>query len=344
MDFGVFDHTDRSGLELADFYENRLRLVEAYDRTGFYAYHLAEHHSTPLGMTPSPSVLLSAIAQRTRRLRFGPLVYTLSLYHPLRLVEEICMLDQMSRGRFQLGVGRGISPYELGFYGIDPKEAQARYAEALEVILAGLTHDEIDHRGTFFRFDKVPMLLKPFQSPHPPLWYGILKPESAVWTARNAVNVVSSLAASGMRPVTDRYRAEWHALGRDPAILPKLGISRHVVVAPTEDEAKSIAARAYRCWLDSFLHLWRRYNSDVATTGLSFANDFAALESQGQGIAGTPDQVANVLRAQANEAGANYVVCRFAFGDMRFEESLRSVELFAETAMSHGGSSSPPYP
>ena len=82
MEFGVFDHVDRGDLPLKDFYEARLKLIEAYDQAGFFAYHVAEHHSTPIGMVPSPSVFLAAIAQRTRRLRFGPLVYALPLHHP----------------------------------------------------------------------------------------------------------------------------------------------------------------------------------------------------------------------------------------------------------------------
>src|ERR1700736_5351037 len=102
MEFGVFDHLDRYGGPLADFYEDRLRIAEACDRAGFYAYHLAEHHSTPLGMAPSPNIFLAALAQRTKRLRFGPLVFVLPLYHPLRLISEICMLDQMSGGRLEL--------------------------------------------------------------------------------------------------------------------------------------------------------------------------------------------------------------------------------------------------
>jgi hypothetical protein len=96
MEFGVFDHLDRHGGALADYYEDRLKIAEAYDRAGFYAYHLAEHHATPLGMAPSPSVFLAAVAQRTTRLRFGPLVWPMPLHHPLRLIEEICMLDQLS--------------------------------------------------------------------------------------------------------------------------------------------------------------------------------------------------------------------------------------------------------
>src|SRR5499427_11123681 len=116
MKFGVFDHLDRNDLALRDYYESRLRIAEAYDKHGFYAYHIAEHHSTPLGMAASPSVFLAAVAQRTQRLRFGPLVYALPLYHPLRMIEEICMLDQLSQGRFELGVGRGISPIETSFF------------------------------------------------------------------------------------------------------------------------------------------------------------------------------------------------------------------------------------
>jgi alkanesulfonate monooxygenase SsuD/methylene tetrahydromethanopterin reductase-like flavin-dependent oxidoreductase (luciferase family) len=113
--FGIFDHLDGSAAPLTEHFENRLRLIEAYDRCGFQSYHLAEHHRTPLGFAPSPAVFLSAVAQRSRRLRFGPLVFLLPLYHPLRLIEEICMLDQMSGGRFELGVGRGVSPIEVGF-------------------------------------------------------------------------------------------------------------------------------------------------------------------------------------------------------------------------------------
>ena len=103
MDFGVFEHLDRGNVPLSLYYEARLQLVEMYDQAGFYGYHVAEHHGTPLGMAPSPSVFLAGVAQRTKRLRFGPMVYALPLYHPLRLAEEICMLDQLIDGRLELG-------------------------------------------------------------------------------------------------------------------------------------------------------------------------------------------------------------------------------------------------
>src|SRR5580658_3843298 len=173
MEFGVFDHVDRNGLPLGEFYEMRLKIVEAYDRGGFRSYHIAEHHATPVGMAPSPGVFLAAVAQRTTRLRFGPLVYLLPLYHPLRLVEEICMLDQLSRGRLELGVGRGVSPIETGYYGVAADDRAAMHAEALAVVKAGLTQKSVDFAGRFYTFKNVPMELEPRQKPMPPLWLGV---------------------------------------------------------------------------------------------------------------------------------------------------------------------------
>src|SRR5436853_6894886 len=96
LSFGVFDHLDASGAPLRDFYEDRLKLIELYDRLGFYCYQVAEHHSTPLGMAPSPSVLMAAVSQRTKRINFGPLVYTLPLHHPMRLTEGASLPEQLS--------------------------------------------------------------------------------------------------------------------------------------------------------------------------------------------------------------------------------------------------------
>jgi alkanesulfonate monooxygenase SsuD/methylene tetrahydromethanopterin reductase-like flavin-dependent oxidoreductase (luciferase family) len=146
MKFGVFDHLDDAGVPLAKLYADRLKLVEAYDRAGIHGYHLAEHHGTPLGCAPSPALFLAAVAQRTDSLRFGPLVYLLPFYHPLRLIEEICMLDQLSGGRFQLGVGRGVSPFETQCYGLDFSKTAEIYHEAFELIRKGSQFGRADIR------------------------------------------------------------------------------------------------------------------------------------------------------------------------------------------------------
>src|SRR5215467_14044792 len=172
MEFGVFDHIDRDGQALRDFYATRLRIVEHCERAGFTAYHIAEHHGTPLGLAPSPGLFLSAAIQRTTRMRLGPLVFILPLYDPLRLIEEIAMLDQMSGGRFELGIGRGTSPLEAALFNSDHKQSPAVYAEALQVLLKGLTQPVLDHEGAHYRFKNVPMEIRPLQQPHPPLWIG----------------------------------------------------------------------------------------------------------------------------------------------------------------------------
>src|SRR5687767_15104587 len=143
VQFGIFDWIDRNQLPLLDLYEQRLQWLGYADEAGFYCYHLAEHQATPLGMAPSPSVFLSAAIQRTRRMRLGPLVYLLPLYNPLRLVQEICMLDNMSRGRLEVGVGRGVSPYELAFFNVTPQQARAIFREALGILISGLTSGEL---------------------------------------------------------------------------------------------------------------------------------------------------------------------------------------------------------
>jgi alkanesulfonate monooxygenase SsuD/methylene tetrahydromethanopterin reductase-like flavin-dependent oxidoreductase (luciferase family) len=110
VDFGLFDWIDRGTAPLTQLYEDRLQLLEAADSAGLFCYHLAEHHATPLGMAPSPALFLTAARQRIQRIRLGPLVYLLPLYDPLRLIEEVSMLDQLSGGRLELGIGRGVSP------------------------------------------------------------------------------------------------------------------------------------------------------------------------------------------------------------------------------------------
>jgi alkanesulfonate monooxygenase SsuD/methylene tetrahydromethanopterin reductase-like flavin-dependent oxidoreductase (luciferase family) len=328
MQFGVFDHMDRAAVPLDRFYADRLRLVEVYDRAGFYGYHVAEHHATPLGVAPSPGVWLAAVAQHTKRLRFGPLVYLLPLYHPLKLLEEICMLDQLSGGRMLLGVGRGISPIELRYYGIDPDVAPAMYAEALEVILRGMTCTELSFEGTYYRYTAVPMELAPLQRPHPPLWYGIGRPDAVPWAAERRVNVVANLGGKGMRSITDRYRAEWSALGHPADELPLMGVSRHIVIAETRKEALEIARRGYHKWRDSFLVLWRKHNMQLPNPNALFPEQFEEAEAQGRAVAGTPDHVREFIQTSIDEGGLNYLLCRFAFGDITCDEALQSVELF----------------
>ena len=329
MRFGVFDHMDSNGLNPGQQYRDRLRLVEAYDEAGFFAYHLAEHHGTPLGLASSPNIFLAAISQRTKTLRFGPLVYTLSIYHPLRAIEEICMLDQLSEGRLELGIGRGISPIEMGFYGIG-EESKSIAEEVTAIVLQGLSAKRLTFKGKHFTFDEVPLEVQTVQLPHPPLWYGVAQVERTAWAAANKMNIVTNGLATTVRKVTDQFKIEWGNSPYAAESLPNIGMSRHIVVAPTDKEAIEYAAPAYAKWFSSLLHLWRIHNIPIP---LAFPEDFHEARAEGHCIVGSVQTVRDRLAKEIDAAGVNYLLCRLAFGTLPFEASMQSVALMRDEIM-----------
>ncbi|MGB0571660.1 MAG: LLM class flavin-dependent oxidoreductase [Alphaproteobacteria bacterium] len=329
VDFGVFDHLDRrAGVPDQTIYEDRLRLIAAYDAAGIAMYHLAEHHATPLGLAPSPSVFLSAVAQRTERMHFGPMVYCLPLYEPLRLIEEICMLNQMSGGRFEFGVGRGISPFEVAYFGIDKENAGPIYLEAFEILKRGLTSDVLSFSGEHFNYDDVPMIGSPVGKPHPPMWYGVATPDGAAWPATQKINVISNSPCEIARSATDQYRETWDR-EHGGKVTAKLGVARHMFVAETQAEADRIAGRAYAAWYENFINLWRKFGVEDP----AYASTLDTARERDAIIAGTPDMVASEIERQIETAGLNYFVCRFAYGDLSFEEASGSFDLFTREVM-----------
>jgi alkanesulfonate monooxygenase SsuD/methylene tetrahydromethanopterin reductase-like flavin-dependent oxidoreductase (luciferase family) len=330
MKFGVFDHMDDAGIPHGELFAGRLELAELYDRAGFHAYHLAEHHGTPIGCAASPGLFLAALAQRTKRLRFGPMVYLLPFYHPLRLIEEICMLDVMSGGRLELGIGRGVSPFETANYALDFAQTQAMYHEAFQVLLAGLHSDALSFAGKFYRFDKVRMVLRPVQRPHPPLWYGVSLPDNADWPAQNDVNVISLAPPQMVRPIFDRYCAVRQKLDKDDTTL--YGVGRHVVVADTDAEALAIARRAYPRWRENFFWLFEQRGS-APRVGALYPKNFDEVAALGTAVAGAPATVRDFVAADIKATGANYWAPWLAFGDMTPGEALHSVDLFARDVM-----------
>src|ERR1700760_4395424 len=332
LQFSVFDHVDRGDVPLKEHYENRLRLTEVYDREGFYAYLIAEHHSTPLGTAGAPGVFLSAVAQRTKRLRLGTLVYTLPLVNPLRLLEEVCMLDQMSNGRLELGVGRGSSPYELAYFGVTAEGPPVPYKEGYQGLMQGLQSKVIDFEGEHYRFKNVPVELECVQKPTPPIWYGLSAPAAVPWTGGNGHHIVCNTAAEKVRPVTDRYREIWAAspqAAHKPH--PLMAIGRHIVVAETRDAALASGKRGFDRWYASLQHLWRVHGNPM--THYPVPEDFSAACEAGFLLVGTSDEVAEGLRREIEISGVNYVLTRFAFGNLTFEEELRSATLFAREVM-----------
>jgi len=324
--FGIFDHLDRNELPLADFYEQRLEFVERYDRAGFYSYHLAEHHGTPLGMASSPSVFLAAVAKRTTRLRFGPLVYLLPLYHPIRLAEEIAMLDQLGRGRLDVGVGRGRSPIELESFGIDPATSEELFNEALEIIRRALTDGRVTYDGKHFHIKGANIEMRPLQTPHPPFWYGIGSLGGVERFVSAGFNVVTIAKPQLAGEIIHKYLDEAARSGQD--LLA--GVCRFIVVADTTAEALKIARRAYPYWHKSFYHLFAINNIRPVQ---AWPSDFDAMAEDELAFAGSPDDLAKTLGSHLDRTGANYCVGQFVFGDMTAYESRRSIDLFSQKVM-----------
>lgn len=319
---------DRGTVPLGEFYAQRLGLLELYDRLGFYSYHVAEHHSTPLGMAPSPGIFLSAVAQRTRRLRFGPLVYLLPFYHPIRLAEEIAMLDQLSGGRLDVGIGRGISPLETALYGRDPATSQEVYDEALTILKAALSQRVVNFDGKYFSYHDITLEVEPVQKPIPPLWYGISSVSSAERCAREHFNVVSFSPTPVVADIARAFKEHAQRAGRPDL---KVGLGRFVVIADTDEEARAAAAPAYVRWHANFHYLYHKNNRSPVQG--ERPRDWEGAVAAGLGIAGSPSTVRDYLAAEVQTTGVNYLMTQFIFGDLPVEVARRSIETYAREVM-----------
>jgi alkanesulfonate monooxygenase SsuD/methylene tetrahydromethanopterin reductase-like flavin-dependent oxidoreductase (luciferase family) len=334
--FGVFDHIERRGDSIDGLYEGRLELLREYDAAGFFCYHLAEHHATPLGMAPSPGIFLAAAAQCTRQIHLGPLVYLLPLYNPLRLINEICMLDHLSGGRLEIGVGRGVSPFELAYYGIPFMDSREIFDEALEVIVAGLRSERLTHRGPHYRFDGVPMELGPRQRPNPPFWYGVSTPESLMTAARRGMNMVTLGPNTMVKELGTRYREEFarHKGGPgdvNPQVTtPMVGAIRHVFVAGDEREVAQIAAPAYRTYYNNITKLWLDFRTIPA---VGFTPDLARACEAEVALAGTAERIRDEIGRFFETSVCNYLVFSFAWGGLGQDDSRRSLERFVTKVM-----------
>jgi len=326
MRFGIFDHIDANGTAIGEQYLQRLRLVELYEKLGFYCYHLTEHHATDLGMASSPSVFLAAASQHTSTIKLGTLVYLLPLHHPVRLLEEIGMLDQLTGGRFQLGVGRGGQPAEHSRFGLAEEDLGPMFEEALGIIQRGLAGDLKAHTGRYYDLPDVPLRIHPVQKPHPPIWYGTASSHRNEWAAEHSVNLLCLIPNARSREVFDDYREKLAARGKAE---PCIGLARQLIVAPTDAEAEKIAERTWKPFVKSFNWLVEH----LGRPAFPIAQTFAGAVDMGLAFAGSPASVRDFVARARDEAGANYLALEVAFGDISEQEAGQTAELFAQEVM-----------
>lgn len=329
MKFGIFDQNDFTGLSTVEQYRRRLDLIELYDRLGFHIYQMSEHHGTPLSTAPSPSVFLSAATQRTKRIRLAPLVYLMPLYNPVRLTEEIVMLDLLSGGRFEFGMGRGASPHELKFLGVDPEEAGDRYTEAVDVVLQGLRTGSITFKGKYNDIDNVPISIRPHTDVSRKLWYAAASPQSAVWPARNGLNLMTGGPIAKVAGVIESFFAERAAANMDDDKLA--GVNRYIVVADTDAEAEAIYLKTWKAFYASFIHLWKTLGG--APKNAIVPENGADLLASGIAIAGTAKTVTQNIAHQHSIGRMTFLSANLAFGDMSDDVCRHSITSFAEQVM-----------
>ena len=371
LQFGVFDHIEPiPGVALDQIYRERLDQIEVLESAGFYSYHLAEHHTPAVhSLAPSQNVFLAAAAERTSTMRLGPCVYVLPLHHPVRLIEEICMLDNLSGGRMDIGVGRG-GVIEAYFWGqeSDVEINYARYLETLDVVREGLSNDSLTYQGEFYNFDDLPMRLRPKQDPHPPLWY-MRNVETAAREGMHTI-IVGNLGSFGAN--VERYFELWDE-HQGPGALnaqgeaPKIGLVNHLYLAETDAEAATIAQPAWdqykwnlaaprrleaeRRGLTQFLGSEanprpsnlpaREAEAQASRRAAARRASAAGLEEHaapgGGGfnvVAGSPDSIRGYMDEYL-ETGANYFVAAFQWGHLSNDETMRSLDLFATEVMPH---------
>ena len=337
MKFGIFDYVDFRDEPLTKTYDDRMTLIRAAEAAGFYSYHITEHHVTPLSGTPSPSVFLAAVARETKRMRLGALLFLLPLYHPLRLLEEFYMLDNLSHGRLDIGVGKGVSPFEFAAMGADLKQSEEMFDEAFAIVHEGLTRDRLNYKGKHYQFNNVPMVIKSVQKPHPPLWYGLRAgPSGSLLPARYGMNVVTLGTDERAEQAIKRFREAWkeHAPERakigSPVVDPIIGVVRGIVIADTDAEAERIARPAYQHWFDNVCWLWRDNN---AYPTIPLSEDYDESCRTGTMVVGSPDTVRRILIEQAKRCGHNYLVLKLAFGSLTHAMEMRTLELFRTEVM-----------
>jgi alkanesulfonate monooxygenase SsuD/methylene tetrahydromethanopterin reductase-like flavin-dependent oxidoreductase (luciferase family) len=261
VELGIFMEEARPDVSAADAFREKLDLAQAADAWGVHGVWLGEIHFSPgRSVCSVPNVVGAAIATTTRRIRVGTAVQVLPLHHPLRIAEEVATLDQLSEGRVDFGVGRSTSPRAYDVLGIPYEESQARFREALDVIVQAWKGEPFSYAGQFYRFDNVAVSPPPYQTPHPPIRMAATTPETFPLVGAMGLHIWVGLRGMDI-PELQRhvaaYRRAWHDAGHAGA--PDVYLRIPIYAAPTDQEALDEPR-------ESIIHYIRR-QADVQLAG-----------------------------------------------------------------------------
>ena len=317
--------------------DESLREAELSDRLGFDAVWLAEHHFDGGCAYVDPLTFASAIAARTHRIKIGFAVAQMALHHPIRFAEQLALVDNISRGRMIVGVGRGTAYnfYEFRGYGIDPSEAQERLLEVEELLLQCWSGHEVDHSGKFWQVQLPELRPQVFQKPHPPIIRACSGLESTLEMARQGRPFLMNLQSDQTtQERLDAFRQTMADSGYDDQSIARTVQEswawRNVVVAETDTEAEYLGVPAFRAMRAFLADNRKRLNTLEEQAAQASAMSGAARDSVDQGlIFGSPETVRERLEA-VGQTGIGGLIIHFRLGSMSWETTESSLCLFAE--------------
>ena len=334
--FGLFDQLENDGnTAIGVQYRQHLELARMADQAGFSHWFKSEHHSVPLDIAPSINVFLSAVIQETSDIRVSSLVHLLPFYDPMRLYEELCLLDHLSEGRLDVGFGKGISPPEQILWGVPREEAAARTEEVLDFVLSAMNLVAKEGLGCLFNYEgrywsatEHPLEISPHQRPHPPLW----RPGTLATAAQMGVSTIIPGPMKAIPASVEAYGQQQNPDGAG-GHTPILSTLRRIVVAPTEAEAITIAERAWSTFDANLTKLFRAYDLWPPTMVPSFLGNTEQAFATESLIAGSPTQMTEYFEQFKEESALSHVTICPAFGDITATEARTTMDLFADTVM-----------
>lgn len=339
MEIAVWDSVKpRPGISYAQLYREHLAEIAVAEECGFQRYWFLEHHLTAVCPLPSPNLFIAAAAQHTSRIRLGNMVNVLPFHNPVVLAEEIAMLDSLTDGRLDVGIGRGLKPTEFETLGVCQEESREMFLEALDVMLGVWQHETFQHRGRYFFADKrTPLSPSLVQRPHPPLFVSAQSAESLRWAAERDLPF-GQIDASIPDCQRDQayYQAIQTASGFAPA--PRLFLTREVYVDESDARAREEAFPHLKIYWD----VWNRYTQFTREGRMPDSYDawrqraprlhamtYDELIAANMVFIGDPEHVAQQILAHQRELEPAILVCVFHLGHLAHEQVLRSMRLFA---------------
>jgi alkanesulfonate monooxygenase SsuD/methylene tetrahydromethanopterin reductase-like flavin-dependent oxidoreductase (luciferase family) len=353
LKFAHFSHVWRkTGMTPHERYEQLWRELQLCDELGFDYAFCVEHHFRPdESWMSSPSLFAVGAGARTRRIRIGPMGYVVPLYHPLRLAEEIAIVDQMLGGRMELGLVPGITPDYFRPFGLEYEFRKSPTLEFVEYLRAAYGEKQpFSFDGHNHHTGEAILSVQPLQKPHPPIWMMSRDPQTLSFCASNGIHPGYFLVypRSDAAPSYRKFLEEWKDAGWPQK--PKIAYCTIVYVDETDEKALEVglhrASRAYEGFLapakpgETFEDRARAHAKKFIGRGESgaavlMANLFdpAFLMKNDLVFIGSPERVAKKIRATAAEGLFNTIMCEFNFSDLPESDLMRSIRLFSERVM-----------